>query len=119
MALFFAALLFAQADGQGGRKMVLRVPMNQRHRYRQRWYLRLLPLGLLTFAMFGMLFCSSRLSDATNGWLMAKRRVFRKCKGDRAHGKSTLAGAFQPKERDGQQPDAVLYRAEYAACNSF
>lgn len=98
MALFFAALLFAQADGQGGRKMVLRVPMNQRHRYRQRWYLRLLPLGLLTFAMFGMLFCSSRLSDATNGWLMAKApRVQKMQKEIERTAKALWRGHFSPK----------------------
>lgn len=70
MVLFFAALLFVRADGEGSRQTVLRVPMNQRHGHR--WYMRLVPFGVLAAAMLVMLSFSSRLSSATTEWMMAK-----------------------------------------------
>lgn len=76
LALFFAALLFVHADGGNGVKTTLRVHADRKHRLAQAWYLPWLPALCLGGAAVLILFCSSRLSDATaQRWMNAAPKV--------------------------------------------
>lgn len=76
MALFFTALLFVHADGGNGIKTVLRVHVDKKRRYTQLWYQPMLPVFCLAGAVAFILFCSSKLSDATaQRWMDAAPAV--------------------------------------------
>lgn len=76
LALLFAALLFVHADGGNSAKTTLRVHADRKRRLAQAWYLPWLPAFCLGGTEVLILFCSSRLSDATaQQWMNAAPKV--------------------------------------------